>query len=315
MKSIHQPEMNKIYAGDCLNTLRSWPDRIAHMAVTSPPYFGLRDYGVEDQHGRNGTVQEYVSSLVSVCHELRRVLRDDGTLWLNLGDSYAKAGGKQVLQTKNASHGLAGMRAGTPGFKPKQMLGVPWRVALALQDDGWFLRSDIIWEKPNAMPSSVTDRVTTSHEYIFMLSKTKSYYFDAKSIQEKAINAGKVVKLGAKSSSKGQAAGARVAASGNGLHDSYLVKEFRNKRSVWRVNTRCFKGAHFATFPPDLIEPCVLAGSPVGGVVLDPYMGAGTTALVAEKNGRNFLGCELNPEYVSMALARIRASNATLKED
>lgn len=299
------PELNKIYSGKCVDTLRSWPDRFVNTVVTSPPYFGLRDYGADGQHGREGSVQEYVASLVSVCRELHRVLRDDGTLWINLGDSYAKGGGKQVLQTKNAIHGLAGMRASTPGFKPKQMLGVPWRVAFALQDDGWYLRSDIIWEKPNAMPSSVTDRVTTSHEYIFMLAKKKYYYFDSKAIQEKAINAGQVVKLGAKSFSKGQAAGARVAASGNGLHDSYLVKEFRNKRSVWSVTTRPFKGAHFATFPPALIEPCILAGSPVGGVVLDPYMGAGTTALVAKKHGRNFLGCELNPEYVDMALKRL----------
>jgi DNA modification methylase len=306
--------------GDCREVLETLPDESVHCVVTSPPYFGLRDYGIAGQIGLEPTPDEYVAQMVAVFHEVRRVLRKDGTLWLNLGDSYAGGG-----NGGGGSFAKDGIRCAEPGtdknkafrvgkrgaiglLKPKDLIGIPWRVAFALQADGWWLRQDIIWSKPNPMPESVTDRCTKAHEYIFLLSKSAKYYYDADAIAEQSIYAGNQVSLGEKSLSVGQANGANganVAKSGNALVDSVIVKETRNKRSVWEVATQPFSEAHFATFPPALIEPCILAGCPKGGTVLDPFGGAGTTGLAADRLERNAILIELNEAYADMARTRI----------
>ena len=312
--------INEIHNLDCLEGLKQLDNNSVHCCVTSPPYWGLRDYEVEGQLGLEPTPEEYVAKLVEVFREVKRVLRDDGTLWLNLGDSYA--GSNQGRGTKNLSKKQASNRGTVwmvekegiklpKGLKPKDLVGIPWMVAFALRADGWYLRQDIIWHKPNPVPESVKDRCTKAHEYIFLLSKNRKYYFDNEAIKETAKNANKTISLGEKSFSKRQANGVGVEPSGNGKSDNYTVKEYRNKRSVWTIPTKPFKEAHFATFPPDLIEPCILAGCPEGGVVLDPFMGSGTTALVAMQNQRNFIGFELNPEYIKIAKKRI--SNVQLK--
>ena len=305
-------EVNKIYNMDCLKGLKQLPDNSINCCVTSPPYWGLRDYGVEGQLGLESTPEEYVAKMVEVFREVKRVLRKDGTLWLNLGDSYVTS---HAVGTKDDDtgwkHGAISQgyqaRAGGVGNgrKQKDLVGIPWMVAFALRADGWYLRQDIIWHKPNAMPESVKDRCTKAHEYIFLLSKSRKYYYDNEAIKETAKNANKTISLGEKSFSKRQAKGVGVEPSGNGKSDNYTVKEYRNKRSVWTVTTKPFKGAHFAVFPEDLIEPCILAGCPAGGVVLDPFMGSGTTCMVAAMYQRNFIGFELNPEYCKMAEKRI----------
>jgi len=296
----------KILQGDCLDVLPTIESESINCCVTSPPYFGLRDYGHDGQIGLEPTPDEFVQKLVEVFREVRRVLRDDGTLWLNLGDSYnAQVGQRKTTdkagkkQQSNKGEPMAPSR-NVASLKPKDLIGIPWRVAFALQADGWYLRQDIIWHKPNPMPESVTDRCTKAHEYIFLLSKSAKYYFDSDAIKERATNAGKRVSLGPKSFSKGQAAGVGVKASGNGLADHYDVPETRNRRSVWTVNTKPYKGAHFATFPPDLIRPCILAGCPVGGTVLDPFGGSGTTGKVALEEGRKATLIELNGEYITL---------------
>lgn len=299
-------ELNKIYNMDCMEGLKQLDDNSINCCVTSPPYWGLRDYGVEGQLGLESTPEEYVAKMVEVFREVKRVLRDDGTLWLNLGDSYCG----NCSRTSTGRAGLGNPREGVftkkgKGIKPKDLVGIPWMVAFALRADGWYLRQDIIWHKPNAMPESVKDRCTKAHEYIFLLSKSRKYYYDNEAIKETAKNANKTISLGEKSFSKRQAKGVGVEPSGNGKSDNYTVKEYRNKRSVWTVTTKPFKGAHFAVFPEDLIEPCILAGCPAGGVVLDPFMGSGTTCMVAAMYQRNFIGFELNPEYCKMAEKRI----------
>jgi len=293
--------------GDCLDVLRTLPAGFAHCCVTSPPFWGLRDYGHDGQIGLEETPDAYVARMVAVFSEVHRVLRDDGTLWLNLGDSYSSA------MNRTGSHGYTDGRSnrskrfgtgGVKGLKPKDLVGIPWRVAFALQADGWWLRSDIIWHKPNPMPESVTDRPTKAHEYVFLMSKSPRYYYDADAIKERATHAGEVRTMGPKSLSRGQATGAGVAASGNALKDSVTVTDTRNKRSVWTVTTRPFSGAHFACYPPDLIKPCIAAGCPEGGIVLDPFFGSGTTGAVAELLGRRWFGIELNPEYEPLIRAR-----------
>ncbi len=297
--------------GDVREKLKQLADESVHCAVTSPPYFGLRDYGVAGQIGLEAMPAAFVEVMVEVFREVRRVLRKDGTLWLNLGDSYAgsnQTGGTNSKETGRRQERMIASRntgAVPVGLKPKDLMGIPWRVAFALQADGWYLRQDIIWSKPNPMPESVTDRCTKAHEYLFLLSKSARYHYDAEAIAEPAIFAGKVVTLGEKSLSVGQANGANVAASGNGLLDSVTVKDTRNRRSVWEVATAPFSEAHFATFPPALIEPCIKAGCPVGGTVLDPFGGAGTTGLVADRLQRNAILIELNPEYAAMGQRRI----------
>lgn len=282
---------DSILVGDALSTLKTLPDQMINTCVTSPPYWGLRDYGVEDQIGIEQTPDEFIWELVLVFRQVMRVLRDDGTLWLNLGDSYASN-----AQTCN------------PTLKSKDLVGIPWKVAFALQADGWYLRQDIIWHKPNPMPESVKDRCTKAHEYIFLLSKSPNYYFDAHSIKEPAITNDKRRPYG----SPGANILDKRKAQGLGtLRQAVDAGKFRNRRSVWTVNTKPFKGAHFATFPEKLIEPCVLAGCPEGGLVLDPFFGAGTTGVVAKKNNRHYLGIELNPEYAKIAEERI--SNVALQ--
>lgn len=299
--------------GDCRESLRRIKSGTVHTCVTSPPYFGLRDYGHADQIGLEATPDDFVAAMVTVFREVRRVLRDDGTLWLNLGDSYA--GSSSVGQKRPGSgraNGIVDDRAQRnrnglgriEGAKPKDLIGIPWRVAFALQADGWTLRQDIIWSKPNPMPESVTDRCTKSHEYIFMLSKSPRYYFDSEAIREPAIYAPSKHEKTRGRTAYSAASGVNSAPQRDpkgGLHST----EFRNRRSVWNVSTKPFKGAHFATFPPDLIEPCILAGCPAGGVVLDPFGGAGTTGLVAQRHGRNAVLCELNFDYAAIICERL----------
>jgi DNA modification methylase len=365
-----------IYQGDCRTILSLLvPDKSVQTCVTSPPYFGLRDYGMAGQIGLEASVHEYVSKMVDVFRAVRECLTDDGTLWLNLGDSYAGSGrggaqgasgemaDRRVVSARQAAQAVtqrgsrlpAGLHETArqegavgrawvppPGFKLSDLMGIPWRVAFALQADGWYLRQDIIWHKPNPMPESVTSRCTKAHEYIFLLSKNRKYYFDAEAIKEPAAMSsvarlsqptlnqqegssrvpgktnGKMKAVGhlpGNKSRKGQTAYeagdekmrtkawlvdycARVAA-----NPELMMK--RNKRSVWTVTTKPFKEAHFATFPPDLIEPCILAGSKPGDTVLDPFGGAGTTGLVATRHGRDAVLCELNPAYIEIAERRL----------
>ena len=307
-----------IHTGDCLEVMRGMADQSVHCCVTSPPYWGLRDYKHDGQIGLEQTPDEYVAKMVEVFREVRRVLRDDGTLWLNLGDSYQSgrgmpggakkyAEGKHTVDAKQPARrfGLRPTDVPIPGLKPKDLVGIPWRVAFALQADGWYLRQDIIWHKPNPMPESVKDRCTKAHEYIFLLSKSPRYHFDAKAIAEPAVG-----NAPGNKNHKGRTAyenGDTKMRTKVGLTE-IGARETRNKRSVWTVTTKPFKGAHFAVFPPDLIEPCILAGCPEGGTVLDPFTGSGTTGVVAVKHGRRFVGCELNPEYVAIAGRRIEDS-------
>lgn len=303
-----------VHLGDCVESMRNMPDQSVHTCVTSPPYFGLRDYGMPGQIGLEPTPAEFVAAMVEVFREVKRVLRDDGTLWLNLGDSYStesKWGGATSGKAAAGIHGAigGGRQKVRHGIPDKNLLGIPWRVAFALQDDGWYLRQDIIWHKPNPMPESVTDRCTKAHEYIFLLTKSPRYFFDPLAIKEPAV-----YPAGTKGA-KGSAA--RQAEKGvNACPPEYKIYDgFRNRRSVWTVTTKPFKGAHFATFPPDLIEPCVLAGSPVGGTVLDPFGGSGTTAGVALKHGRKAVLCELNPDYAAMIPARVAAITGITEDE
>jgi DNA modification methylase len=294
----------QLIKGDALKVLRTLPDQSVQTCVTSPPYFGLRDYGVKGQIGLERTPGAYVAKLVEVFREVRRVLRDDGTCWANLGDSYAGScmtGGTKSINGEGKK--LAAMfRDGigkVTGLKPKDLIGIPWRVAFALQADGWYLRSDIIWAKPNPMPESVRDRPTKAHEYLFLLSKQPRYYYDAEAIRERATN------LPSGNKNAGKYHGIALCGAQPRKH-LIPAKEFRNRRTVWTVTPRPYKEAHFATFPPKLIEPCILAGCREGGTVLDPFSGAGTTGMVALTHGRKYIGIELNPEYIAMTRRRIR---------
>lgn len=335
-------QQHRILVGDCIEMMRTLPDQSVHTCITSPPYFGLRDYGVDGQIGLEASPREFTDNLVAVFREVRRVLRDDGTLWVNLGDSYASGGrgggGRYMAERQDSAWqgkgDATGWRSAPAGWKHKDLLGLPWRLAIALQDDGWYLRQDIIWHKPNPMPESIKDRCTKAHEYLFLLSKCPRYYFDQDAIREPATastltrwdqdiaaqagsdhvpgkNNGTMKAVGR---SKRNSFARDTKYSGGehgqtGQHRSGRADidydETRNKRSVWTVATASFKGAHFATFPPDLIRPCVLAGAPRGGLVLDPFGGAGTTALVAMQEGRQSVICELNPEYAALARQRI----------
>ena len=370
----------QLLSGDCRHILKQLPEQSAQCCITSPPYWGLRDYGTGVWEGgdprcthampRNGnrnrlggkqatnagsapdiwticgrcgarksdrqlgleqTPDAYVAQLVAVFREVRRVLKDDGTLWLNLGDSYAQSqygsGGGWAKESRAGADGAnipAQYRSlfCDPGYrhglKNKDLIGIPWRVAFALQADGWYLRQDIIWHKPNPMPESVRDRCTKAHEYIFLLSKSANYYFDARAIKEPCAyvqrepSATRRLQHKGVRATKHRDADKRVGGtgkgfqghSGNRLANGTILTE-RNKRSVWTVTTKPFKGAHFATFPPDLVEPCVLAGAPPGGTILDPFMGSGTTGCVARSHRREFIGIELNPDYLRMAKVRI----------
>ncbi|MGF6641857.1 DNA-methyltransferase [Paraburkholderia sp. MM6662-R1] len=312
-------ELDRILFGDCRASLRVLAAEgvRAQVCVTSPPYFGLRDYQVAGQIGLEATPAEYIDALVEVFREVREVLADDGTLWLVIGDSYAANRGYQVPSTlmngeaTNRAQAAGGrpQRAADYGVKPKDLIGIPWMLAFALRADGWYLRSDIVWSKGNPMPESVTDRPTKSHEYVFLLAKSERYFYDAAAISEPAVSdhpSGNGFRRDARLTYR-DANGAR----GNDQEWS-AVGGRRNRRTVWQVNTRPYKGAHFATFPVDLVEPCVLAGSRAGDVVLDPFMGSGTTAAVAIRHGRPFIGCELNPAYRPMQDERIAAARLEL---
>lgn len=349
-------EINKVYEGDCVATMKTWPDEFVDCVVTSPPYWGLRDYGtakwiggsstcdhreylgghgskskkqitssgtqmynyrdickkcsakrIDQQLGNEGTPDGFVQNLVDVFRQIKRILKPMGTVWLVLGDSYYnyRPGKGQSLVKQTVSKGKQDLpdvcaRRGNKieGLREKNLVGIPWRVALALQADDWILRQDIIWEKPNPMPESVTDRCTKSHEYIFLLTKNPHYYYNNELIKEKGI-----IPAGTKAA-KGSVE--RAAQKGvNARPPEYKIYDGkRNKRSVWTVNTATFSGAHFAVFPEKLIEPCILAGCPEGGLVFDPFFGAGTVGVVAQKMSCNWIGCELNPEYVTMAKNR-----------
>ena len=303
----------RIVIGDVRTVLPTVPAESVRCCVTSPPYFGLRDYGMGAQIGLESTPDAYVAELVAVFREVRRVLTDDGTLWLNLGDSYAGAansGGSEGERTGSGGgkSGAAVRVAGLPakrgdGIKPKDLLGIPWRVAFALQADGWYLRSDIIWAKPNPMPESVTDRPTKAHEYVFLLSKAARYYYNAAGVAEPAIHAGAVV---TNANGKNGQMGDFGATRGGFLKpEGVTVGETRNARTVWTIATRPYAGAHFATMPPELAERCIKAGSAPGDTVLDPFCGSGTTLAVAVGHGRQGLGVELNPTYADLAAQRI----------
>jgi len=320
---------NKIYCGDALKVLKTFPSNSVDCCVTSPPYWGLRDYGVNGQLGLEKTPEEYVKKMVEIFVEVKRVLKKEGTLWLNLGDSYKPVNYGPNAKLRKESTGVKGTlqekvghwhsdlggkdsherhkACSKMGLKTKDLCGIPWRVAFALQSDGWYLRSDIIWSKPNPMPESVTDRPTKAHEYIFLMAKSQKYYYDADAVKEKLKD----------SSIKRNQTGwdgneDRDYINGPQNHMSkYLgsnkAKEetHRNKRSVWEIATQPYSKAHFATFPPKLIKPCILAGCPEGGLILDPFIGSGTTAITARKLARNYVGIELNPEYIPMIEKRL----------
>jgi DNA modification methylase len=312
-----------ILQGDCLQMLKTLEAGTVQTCVTSPPYYGLRDYGVDGQIGLEETPEAYVEKLVQVFREVRRVLADDGTLWLNLGDSYAGGGNyrginsEATLSEKQRSNGGARgvsqllVAKNTPGCKPKDLIGIPWMVAFALRADGWSLRSDIIWAKPNPMPESVTDRPTKSHEYIFLMSKSAQYYYDHEAVREPQTESSRErAAYGWNGRTDDHSNGARTGSTFKRMAESGepigTIPEdgFRNKRDVWTVTTKPYSGAHFATFPPDLIEPCILAGSREGDTVLDPFNGSGTTGAVSIKHHRNYIGCELNPAYVELTNKR-----------
>jgi len=359
-----------IYQGDCLDILPTLETKSVQCVITSPPYYGLRDYGtakweggdedhehdrVAARNGRGGSgatgkqtadaypndlpaavcscgatridsqiglesiPEIYVEKLVAVFRELRRVLRDDGTVWLNLGDSYngsGKAGSNPEYQAKHTEFGKPskeksrfGMPTNIKALKPKDLIGIPWRVAFALQADGWWLRQDVIWHKPNPMPESVSDRCTKSHEYIFLLTKSAKYFYDADAIREPQN--GTAHSRGKGITPKSQPMGQGIKAN-NSFHAATALwhkspDSKRNRRSVWVITTRPYRGAHFAVFPPEIPEICIKAGSKAGDTILDPFAGTGTTGLVAEKLGRKFVGIELNPEYVDMAERRINS--------
>lgn len=349
-----------IHAGDCLDVLRTLPDASVHCCVTSPPYFALRDYGVPPTDwppivyatiggavrvkpercclGLERSPEAFIGHMVLVFREVRRVLRDDGTLWLNIGDSYASGGGTgaqgsrgERFDRRHTQETLGEVRAWREsGIKPKDMLGIPWMLAFALRADGWFLRQDVIWSKPNPMPESAKDRCTKAHEYLFLLAKSRRYYFNARAISEPRSSVGDVGVAGwaagdgdhsAIGHNKGDAKTFRGGqyVGGNKFENSHATvrssrgnrpvdSTTRNRRSVWEIATRGFSGAHFATFPPALVEPCILAGCPVGGVVLDPFGGAGTTGLVAEAIGRDSVLIEIGDHNVAMSRERIVAA-------
>lgn len=360
MNPCYETPTISIFNGDCLEVLQTLPDQSVNCCVTSPPYWGLRDYGVAGQLGLERTPEEYVEKMVVVFEEVRRVLRDDGTLWLNIGDSYAGSGrGRNSDGTpapgsdkQRSNHGSqrgsilpAGLhkgivdgegcgRAWVPaptGYKQKDLIGVPWMLAFALRGAGWYLRSDIIWAKPNGMPESVEDRPTRSHEYIFLLSKNRRYHYDGAAIEELASMASMArwnqnlegqhgslrANGGAKTNGTMKAVGGPDKQRGHsrrhdGFNDRWDAMEkleqcagTRQKRDVWWVSPQPFPEAHFATFPEELILPCILAGCPAGGTVLDPFFGSGTTGLVAQTNGCKAIGIELNPEYIEIAKRRL----------
>lgn len=309
MSDIHKA---KILVGDVLSRIKEIDDESVQCVITSPPYWGLRDYGHDGQVGLEESPEEYVSKMVEVFREVKRILKEDGVLWLNLGDSYA---GNNSRASNNGRAGYGNPREGVfsrtgEGLKPKDLVGIPWRVAFALQADGWWLRQDIIWHKPNPMPESVTDRCTKAHEYVFMLTKSSRYFFDNEAIKEPSADLGKTeIRFG----------GSKYGDSDDPKHqtksgNAYTDSGKKNKRSVWTVAPKPFRGAHFAVMPEALVEPCLLSTSRVDDIVFDPFAGSGTVGVVSLRYQRNFLGTELNPEYGEIARKRIEDSIGILGE-
>lgn len=313
--------MNQILVGNAFDHLRNMDPCSVDCVVTSPPYYGLRDYGMDGQLGLEQTPEEFVIKMKALFRLVRRVLKPNGTLWLNFGDSYWGSGKQPDAKSEKqrSNFGSVGIRESLttkkhPVLKPKDLIGIPWRVAMALQQDGWYLRADIIWDKPNCMTESVKDRPTKSHEYIFLLSRSESYYYNQKAIAEPV----KEESLKRQQTGwNGNTERGYVTGNQNNLNRWYGASAkthvLRNKRSVWRVSTSSFRGAHFATFPEKLIEPCILAGCRPNGIVLDPFFGSGTTGVVAQKLGRQFIGIELNPEYARIAYERTGIARPAFK--
>ena len=301
----------EIKVGDSLEVLKTMDEQSVHCCVTSPPYWALRNYGQDGQLGQEATPEEYVDKLVAIMGEVKRVLRDDGTLWLNLGDSYVGSGNKGKYKDnkdrKNRNGQEIAKNNKVKGLKPKDMVGIPWRVAFALQEDGWYLRSDIIWHKTNPMPMPIKDRPTSCHEYIFLLSKNRQYYYDYEAILEPLLNTERN-----DTSGSGFGGYKHTSQPDKTMNPTYSGRKFdpskkkgKNKRDVWTVATIGYKGSHVAVYPPKLIEPCIIAGCPDGGTVLDPFSGSGTTGVVALNNQKNYIGIELSPEYVKLSEDRI----------
>lgn len=295
--------MSKILYGDALECLKTIPDNSVNMCVTSPPYYGLRDYGMEEQIGMEVSPAIYIEKLVCIFKEIRRILKNDGTLWVNIADSYAGSIKSRIKLSENAE-----IAKEWQGIKSKDMLGIPWGLAFALRDDGWYLRSDIIWQKSNCMPESVKDRPTKSYEHIFLLSKSNHYYYDYEAIQE-PVTQGSIERAKRGVSDKGKYA---KGITGQNMQALFMARPnsaeryMRNKRDVWTISTNSYRiKGHFAVYPEKLIEPCILAGCPVGGVVIDPFFGSGTTGAVAKKLGREYIGIDINPEYCTMSENRI----------
>jgi DNA modification methylase len=301
-------ETSKIICGDALETLRTLPPESANCCITSPPYYGLRDYDASGQIGLEQTPQEYIARLIGVFGEVWRVLRNDGTLWVVIADSYAGSG-KAVTKEKHLAH----TRTGRSGIKPKDMIGVPWLLAFALRDDGWYLRSCIIWYKPNPLPESCRDRPTRAYEHVFLLSKSPQYYYDQKAVAE-PVAAGTHARMKRAVSDNhkyARAAPGQTAQTFNKPRPNrsgveVKLADTRNLRDVWSVGAKSYRGAHFATYPVELITPCVLAGCPPGGIVLDPFFGSGTTGEAALRLGRQYIGIDLNPDYRKLAEERLK---------
>ncbi len=306
-------ETDKIYCGDSLQVLQTLPDNCMDCCVTSPPYYALRDYGTDGQIGREATPEEYVSRITAVFHEVKRVLTPEGTCWLNIADTYCGTGSKADHQDPKYPKGRNGQQVAVnhraPGCKPKDLIGIPWLVALALRGDGWYLRSSIIWHKGNPMPESTRDRPTRCYEYVFLLTKSKKYYYDWQAVAEPiALTTAVRLKSGV---GKGNKYAATVPGQNQpqkinrprekGAYADELISPVRSRRNVWQINTASYRGGHFAAFPPKLAETCILAGCPVGGIVLDPFLGSGTTAAAAKSLSRRYIGIEINPEYCTLA--------------
>ncbi|MCQ2311583.1 MAG: site-specific DNA-methyltransferase [Paludibacteraceae bacterium] len=329
-------KLDIVFNAEALEQLKKLPGECIDCCVTSPPYYGLRDYGHKDQIGLEETPEAYVQKLVAVFHEIKRCMKPTGTLWLNLGDSYSGTGDHKNSQDPKNKKGLRknvnSITKSMEGYKPKDLIGIPWMTAFSLRADGWYLRQDIIWHKPNPMPEGVTDRCTKSHEYIFLLTKSARYYFDHEAIQEEATGYNGRKDTMNKGSEKYYTIGQKIAA---GSHEHWKFKNLadngqrpntmhlrraegmqdklhpvRNKRDVWTVATKPSPEAHYAMYPETLVKDCILAGCPEGGVVYDPFMGSGTTACVARKLRRHYIGTELNPDFHKICLRRIEASKS-----
>ena len=307
-------ELDTIFCGDALDVLRTLPDNSVHCCITSPPYYALRDYGAEGQIGRENTPAQYVERLTEVFSEVRRVLRPNGTLWLNIADTYAGKGNQGDSVDPKYPNGRTGQTVAinrkVEGCKAKDMIGIPWMLAFALRDTGWYLRSDIIWQKANPMPESCKDRPSRCYEHIFLMAKSRKYYFNAEAIAE-PVTESTPMRMRRKFGKNKYSAGipGQTHQHLNDYRPNGYAEEdiplLRNKRDVWQINSVPYKGAHFAAYPPKLVETCLLAGCPPDGIVLDPFLGSGTTAAVAKQMGRHYIGIELNPDYCTLAEQRI----------